>query len=110
MSTQKGNTARTRPQKYKNSEKFNNARYDKTKKTQMINNLELIALCPRCEAIISWKIKYKKYKPLTVPGKCIKCEKKNVKRAYNTICLECSEELDVCAKCGETVEHSEDSD
>lgn len=101
MSSQKGNAVRCRPQKYKNATKFQNDKYDCSRKTKAMNNLKFESLCNRCESIIQWKIKYKKYKALTVPTKCIKCEQKTVKAAYHTICRTCAEALDVCSKCGE---------
>ncbi|KFM83494.1 hypothetical protein X975_00705, partial [Stegodyphus mimosarum] len=69
MSCQKGNAQRSRPQKYKNETKFKNNKYDSSKKTQFLNSMEITSLCRRCESIIVWKIRYKKYKSLTVPSK-----------------------------------------
>ena len=69
MSTQRGNTKRTRPQKYKNASAFKNTMHDKSKKIEMINSLEVYAVCSRCKEQIEWRIKYKKYKPLTTPKK-----------------------------------------
>lgn len=69
MSNQKGNTNRSRSQKHKNSTKFENDKYDSSKKTKNLNNMKFQFLCKRCEDIIQWKIQYKKYKSLTVPAK-----------------------------------------
>ncbi|GFY50710.1 uncharacterized protein C9orf85 homolog [Trichonephila inaurata madagascariensis] len=101
MSTQRGNVTRSRPQKHQNTVAFKNDKYGQTHQTKMLNAMKLSSLCSKCEGIIQWKIKFKKYKPLTVPAKCIKCEEKTVKSAYHNICSNCSENLNVCAKCGE---------
>ncbi|KAF7269953.1 hypothetical protein GWI33_017043 [Rhynchophorus ferrugineus] len=102
MSSQKGNSSRSRPQKYKNRTAFKNNLHDTSNKTKMINALQIGDVCQRCKDIIEWKIKYKKYKPLTQPKKCVKCGNKAVKRAYNIMCLECAHKLAVCAKCGQS--------
>lgn len=69
MSCQKGNTTRSRPQKHKNSSKFENNKYDSSKKTRALNDMKIESLCDRCSAIIRWKIQYKKYKALSAPAK-----------------------------------------
>ncbi|UYV63642.1 C9orf85 [Cordylochernes scorpioides] len=69
MSSQKGNTSRTRSQKHKNDTTFKNNLYDKTVKTRLINSLQIAGCCQRCKEVLEWKIKYKKYKPLTQPKK-----------------------------------------
>ncbi|CAL7950912.1 unnamed protein product [Xylocopa violacea] len=101
MSTQKGNSNRSRPQKYRNQTVFKNDLHDKSHKTKFINNIEIQNVCERCKKIIEWKIKYKKYKPLKTPTKCIKCEQKTVKHAYHNMCSICVAQYKVCAKCGE---------
>lgn len=101
MSTQKGNTNRSRPQKHKNRTAFKNDLHDTSRKTKVINNIEVANVCERCKQVIEWKIKYKKYKPLKAPSKCIKCEQKSVKHAYHNMCLPCAKEFEVCPKCGE---------
>lgn len=65
MSSQRGNTARKRPQKHKNSRAFKNDLHDCSQKIKMINSLQLTGLCARCKETIEWKIKYRKYKPLS---------------------------------------------
>ena len=65
MSSQKGNDKRKRAQKYQNTHAFKNDLHDKSKKMQVIKNLETWGLCAPCKGVIDWKIKYKKYKPLT---------------------------------------------
>jgi len=61
-------------------------------------------LCHRCHAIIEWRKKYRKYKPLTNPRKCNQCAQKTVRFAYHTLCAPCSGAKRVCAKCGESRE------
>lgn len=100
MSSQKGNSKRTRPQKYKNHTAFKNNLHDTSQKTKLINNIDVANVCERCKKIIEWKIKYKKYKPLKAPGKCVKCEQKTIRHAYHTMCLTCAKKFEVCAKCG----------
>lgn len=104
MSTQRGNNSRSRPQKHQNRNKFKNNLYDTSHKTKFINQIHVSEVCERCKEIIEWKIKYKKYKPLTQPKKCIKCEQKSVKKAYHVICSECGKKLGVCTKCCEVKE------
>lgn len=67
MSTQRGNDHKKRPPKYQNKTSFRNDLHDSSKKTKEINRLDVNGVCSRCKAIIDWKIKYKKYKPLTQP-------------------------------------------
>jgi hypothetical protein len=69
MSTQKGNAERTRTQKHKNIRAFKNDKYDTSHITKKINSLEFYGVCNRCEKIIDWKVKYKKYKTLTTAKK-----------------------------------------
>lgn len=69
MSSQKGNVNRCRPQKHKNIKSFKNDMHDTSHTTKKINSLEFYGLCVRCKDIIEWKVKYKKYKPLTMPKK-----------------------------------------
>lgn len=99
MSTQRGNSARSRAQKHKNRTSFKNDLHDTSHQTKLINNIKVSDVCIRCKVIIEWKIKYKKYKPLTQPKKCVKCEQKTVKHAYHVMCLDCGRKLQVCTKC-----------
>lgn len=50
-------------------------------------------VCERCRKKIEWKKKYRKYKPLTAPGKCVKCGNRNVKAAYHQVCDDCARVL-----------------
>ncbi|KAL3865957.1 hypothetical protein ACJMK2_043301 [Sinanodonta woodiana] len=104
MSSQRGNVQKKGPPKHQNKTAFKNNLHDKTKKTSMINRLQVAGVCRRCKDIIDWKIKYKKYKPLTQAKKCVKCLQRTVKEAYNIMCEKCSLTLELCAKCGEKKE------
>ncbi|XP_070164093.1 uncharacterized protein C9orf85 homolog isoform X2 [Polyergus mexicanus] len=100
MSCQKGNTSRSRPQKYQNHTAFKNNLYDNSKKIKFINSIEVVNVCERCKKIIEWKIKYRKYKALKAPVKCVKCEQKTVKHSYHNICFPCAKQNEICPKCG----------
>jgi len=79
MSTRPGTHVKKKPaQKHKNSTsfKFDKHRTDPTAK--VLKNLEVINCCPKCTSVLEWKLKYGKYKPLTVPGKCVDCLQKTV--------------------------------
>uniref|UniRef100_A0A5K3FT71 Chromosome 9 open reading frame 85 n=1 Tax=Mesocestoides corti TaxID=53468 RepID=A0A5K3FT71_MESCO len=104
MSSQRGNSQRSRPQKHKNAKAFKNNTHDTSKKTALINQLEMHGLCARCKAIIEWKVKYKKYKPLSKPATCVRCSQRNIGRAYFILCETCMETLKVCGKCGKATE------
>jgi len=104
MSTQRGNTQRSRPQKHQNQFPFKNSLHDTSHKTKVINSLQIANVCERCKQIIEWKIKYKKYKPLKAPGKCNKCDQKAIKHAYHTMCGPCARKSNVCPKCGKAAE------
>ncbi|XP_055912016.1 uncharacterized protein C9orf85 homolog [Eupeodes corollae] len=99
MSSQKGNAVRTRTQKYKNRHVFKNDLHDKTPQQKLINSLHISEVCQRCKHVIEWKIKYKKYKPLTQPKTCVKCQQRNIRKAYHVLCRDCAISAKVCAKC-----------
>lgn len=103
MSTHKGAGGR-RGQKYKNTTAFNVERYGKSRQVMLAGALPLAGLCARCKEKLEWKKKYGKYKPLTVPKKCVSCEEKKVKQAYYRLCQDCAQTNQVCAKCGEKEE------
>ena len=74
-------------------------------------NSPLDYLCQRCHDIIKWKIDYRKYKPLTTPGRCNTCNERTIIKAYRTICDRCAHQPKVlpdgktvsqrlCTKCG----------
>ncbi|XP_077293771.1 uncharacterized protein LOC143916510 [Arctopsyche grandis] len=111
MSSSKGNVKRTRPQKHQNRTSFKNDMHDTSVRTKFIKSIQPSGICLRCKSIIEWKIKYKKFKPLTAPKKCVRCEQKTVKNAYHVVCLPCARKEGICAKCiqkVEVVEHKPD--
>lgn len=69
MSSQKGNVGKTGAPKHKNNHAFKNSLHDTNKRTQAVRDLTVSGVCTRCKDIVDWKIKYKKYKPLTQPKK-----------------------------------------
>lgn len=100
MSCEKGSTGRkNRPQKYKNRTSFRNDLHDKTPKMKFINAIQISEVCQHCKAQLEWKIKYKKYKPLSQPKTCIKCSQRTIKKAYHVMCSACSKAARCCAKC-----------
>ncbi|KAK4475293.1 hypothetical protein MN116_002363 [Schistosoma mekongi] len=104
MSSQKGNTQRTRPQKYKNSQAFINNLHDSSREVKRLNSLTFDFLCPRCTSVIQWKVRYKKYHQIANPKVCVKCNRKSVKHSYYTVCTDCSSALKICSKCGKSDE------
>ncbi|KAF6123377.1 hypothetical protein HJG60_001919 [Phyllostomus discolor] len=100
MSSQKGNVARSRPQRHQNTFSFKNDKFDKTVQTKKINEKLHDGVCQRCKEVLEWRVKYSKYKPLSKPKKCVKCLQKTVKDSYHIMCRPCACELEVCAKCG----------
>jgi len=104
MSSQRGNSTRKRTQKHKNAFGFKNDMHGVSDRMKEVNNLYVSNVCQRCKECIEWKIKYKKYKPLTVPSKCVKCFGKKVKYAYHIVCTECALQHGVCAKCNKEKE------
>nr|CAH7738447.1 unnamed protein product [Callosobruchus chinensis] len=99
MSLQKGNVQRTRAQKHRNHTVFKNSLHDTSNRTKLINSIQVSNVCVRCKDIIDWKIKYKKYKPLSQPKTCVKCGQKAVKQAYHVMCSDCGKKLGICTKC-----------
>ena len=62
----------------------------KSKKTDKILASPNVGVCCRCHEKIEWRKQYRKYKPLTQPGKCNLCLRRNIKAAYHTICADCA--------------------
>ncbi|CAG8717232.1 5396_t:CDS:2, partial [Acaulospora morrowiae] len=89
-------------QKYQNTFAFHANK--NSKKTKTINSLPIDGVCQKCKDIIEWRKKYKKYKPLTVPKRCVGCEEKTVKEAYHILCNKCATEKGACAKCQEVTQ------
>ncbi|XP_047555726.1 uncharacterized protein C9orf85 homolog isoform X3 [Lutra lutra] len=69
MSSQKGNVARSRPQKHQNTFSFKNDKFDKSVQTKKINAKLHDGVCQRCKEVLEWRVKYSKYKPLSKPKK-----------------------------------------
>ncbi|CAG8833789.1 32179_t:CDS:2, partial [Gigaspora margarita] len=84
-------------QKHQNSYAFHANK--NSKKTKLINSLPINGVCKRCKDIIEWRKKFKKYKPLKTPKRCVCCDEKTVKEAYHILCNKCSKDKGVCAKC-----------
>ena len=70
-----------------------------SKLTQKIIASPINDLCPPCHAVLEWRKKYRKYKPLTVAKKCVRCQQKAVKEAYHVICTPCVRKDRCCGKC-----------
>ncbi|XP_060156829.1 uncharacterized protein C9orf85 homolog isoform X2 [Globicephala melas] len=70
MSSQKGNVARSRPQRHQNTFSFKNDKFDKSVQTKKINAKLHDGVCQRCKEVLEWRVKYSKYKPLSKPKKC----------------------------------------
>jgi len=96
MSTQKGNVKK-KGQKHQNIFEFKHNK--NSSKTKKIMQAPLDFLCEKCLKIMEWKIKYRKYKPLTTPSLCVLCEKYNILKAHRNACDLCSKEYMVCSKC-----------
>ncbi|CAM5146355.1 unnamed protein product [Natator depressus] len=104
MSSQRGNVARSRPQRHQNSRVFKNDKYDTSAQRKKINAKLHDGVCQHCKEVLEWRVKFSKYKPLSKPKKCVKCLQKTVKDSYHIICRSCACELEVCAKCGKKEE------
>ncbi|XP_023240162.1 uncharacterized protein C9orf85 homolog [Centruroides sculpturatus] len=96
MSTQRGNVNKSRSQKHQNTTKFKNNLHG----VKNYNDTSITSVCLRCKDIIEWKIKYNKYKPLSVPKRCTICNQKTVTQAYHILCKSCVISTGHCAKCG----------
>ncbi|XP_029775334.1 uncharacterized protein C9orf85 homolog isoform X3 [Suricata suricatta] len=69
MSSQKGNVARSRPQRHQNTFSFKNDKFDKSIQTKKINAKLHDGVCQHCKEVLEWRVKYSKYKPLSKPKK-----------------------------------------
>jgi hypothetical protein len=98
MSTQKGNIKKT-GQKHQNTFAFKHNKNSML--TRKIQEVPLDFLCAKCLEIMEWKIKYRKYKPLSTPAKCTLCETKTVYKAHRALCDKCCIDLKLCSKCVE---------
>ena len=88
---------RSRAQHYQNTFAFKHN--PKSRKTKKILGLQSVGLCERCERIIEWRKKYRKYKMLTVMARCVRCNQKNISQAYHSVCAECAGAKSICCKC-----------
>lgn len=70
-----------------------------SKLTRTILSFPISGLCPSCREIVEWRKRFRKYKPLTVAKKCVRCEQKRIKEAYHVVCNHCAAEHQICAKC-----------
>lgn len=102
MSTKKGDQSK-KGQKHQNTYAFKHNKNSKL--TKKIAETPLDLLCKRCLDILEWKIKYRKYKPLSVPGKCKICDHKNILKSYRDICDSWFmwKENSICTKCIEPI-------
>ncbi|KAI9206314.1 uncharacterized protein BJ171DRAFT_566670 [Polychytrium aggregatum] len=71
---------------------------------QKIAAAPISGLCRHCVEILQWRKRMNKYKPLTQPKKCVKCNQKSVTEAYHIICNKCAADKKVCAKCQQSQE------
>lgn len=71
----------------------------RSRKTAKIAAIPNSGVCTRCHAIIEWRKKYRKYKPITQPRKCTVCSLKKVAFAYHIVCTECARAKAICPKC-----------
>lgn len=85
------------PPAHQNSYAFHHNKSSKL--TKHITSLPIRFLCPACVAVIEWRKKYRKYKPLTVVKRCTACGEKKIKDAYHVICGECVGKMGKCGKC-----------
>lgn len=107
MSFARGDLGRSRPQKHQNKTVFKNDLHDNSTKIKKLNAMSISEVCTHCSEVIQWKIKYRKYKPLTKPRACTRCNQRNVKKAYHVLCRDCALALKQCAKCFTSSETSE---
>ena len=70
-----------------------------SKLTKAILAMPISGLCVACREMVEWRKRFRKYKPLTVAKKCVRCEQKTVKEAYHIICNPCAAQHKICAKC-----------
>lgn len=70
MSSKRGDVQRSRPQRHQNKTAFKNDLHDNSDKIKKLNSMCISEVCLKCKEVIQWKIKYRKYKPLTQPKTC----------------------------------------
>ncbi|KAI9230709.1 MAG: hypothetical protein DHS80DRAFT_28600 [Piptocephalis tieghemiana] len=96
MSSRKSG-AKKGPQKYQNEVAFKHNKNSKL--TRKIIAMPITGLCAKCLEMIEWRKKFRKYKPLTQPKKCVDCLERKVKEAYHVTCDDCAGRMGICAKC-----------
>jgi hypothetical protein len=57
------------------------------------------SVCPPCRGVLEWRKRFKKYKTLTVPKKCVRCGGRAIKEPYHVACGQCIRKEACCAKC-----------
>ena len=87
-----------RHQKYQNKKAFKVR--DHIENDKLIKSTPMHHLCNKCSEVIEWKLKYGKYKKLTAPKKCLKCNLKRIVANYRLICNPCGDKHKLCTKCG----------
>ena len=105
MANRKGGDGKS-GQKYQNVTAYRVDLYGESRQTKLAKALPLDGLCSRCKEKLEWKKKYGKYKPLSVPRKCVSCSQKKVNQAYYLLCRECATDKGVCAKCTRSPEET----
>lgn len=70
-----------------------------SKLTKVILASPIHGLCEKCMEKIQWRKAYRKYKPLTTPRKCVRCDLKNILDAYHVLCKNCGRKKQTCEKC-----------
>lgn len=70
-----------------------------SKLTKQILALPINGLCAPCREVVEWRKRFRKYKPLTVPKKCVRCSQKTIKEAYHVVCKQCAAKDHICCKC-----------
>ena len=91
-----------RNQKYQNKKAFKVR--DTIENNKLIKATPLYNLCTKCVEVIEWKLQYGKYKKLSAPKKCLKCNLKRVVANYRSICNPCATKHKICSKCGQEKE------
>lgn len=88
--------------KHQNTTAFECGRYNKTPSQKIAESVSTTCFCKKCKAVVDWKIKFGKYKPLTTMRKCDECQEKKINAAYHRICVDCSQ-MRRCPKCGDNL-------
>jgi hypothetical protein len=56
-------------------------------------------VCIKCREKLQWRFQFNKYKPLKNIANCSGCHKKNVTKAYRTLCDDCGNQRNCCPGC-----------